>query len=96
MELDVDEIWIMKKNSRFSDCKVNFESTSNPKNILPSMEAKNADLDDEIEVLRSMYGESFVDRPNVWGLPSFAIKITPTDVSNAANYEPTEITGESI
>lgn len=41
------------------------------------MAAISDDLASELEVLRAIYEGDFLDRPPVWNLPSFAIRIQP-------------------
>jgi hypothetical protein len=36
------------------------------------------DVIDELEALKAIYGNDFMDRPPVWNIPSFAISIQPT------------------
>lgn len=39
---------------------------------------------DELEVLRSIYGDDFMTRPSVWNYPSFAVRLSHSSSVNAA------------
>ncbi|RYG96065.1 hypothetical protein EON65_54985 [archaeon] len=48
------------------------------------------EIREEIEALQAIYDDDFFERPPVWNLPSFAIKIAP---SRDEKQEPIEAIG---
>lgn len=57
------------------------------------MTAIPEEITEELEVLQAIYGDDFEERPPVWNIPSFAIRIAPTKSSKLTQNENT-VTGE--